>query len=431
MDILSLMMDLGFLLSAFLVAIIVIVTVHELGHYLVGRWLGIHAEVFSVGFGRPLLRRRDRHGTLWQLALLPIGGYVKFKGDGSPSSGSAEPVSGSYAGAPLHARALTVAAGPAVNFLFAIVIFAAMAVISGLPEHEPRIGALRSLPVDVGFQPGDLVLEVGGLPVESLEDIRGAAGAIEASPSIDWTILRGESRLEVPGPFPNMPVIDSIRTMSAAQDAGLRVGDVILAVDGGAVHGFGTLRERIFGSDGATLDLRVWRDGSVFTVPLTPTRVDMPDGSGAFVTRWMAGFSVDLPFRQAARTPGPLEALAIGGQRSLEIVSVSVSAVDNIVRGAISHCNIRGVVTMAEASGSAASLGAASFIAFIAVLSVIIGFMNLMPIPTLDGGHLVFHAWEAVTGRAPGHRVASAMMTMGMLALIALMTFGLVNDLMC
>ena len=159
--------------------------------------------------------------------------------------------------------------------------------------------------------------------------------------------------------------------------------------------------------------------------------MDLPTGGGGFETRWMIGLTGSMLFQPETRVPGPGEALTYGVNQTWGVIQSSLSGIWHIAAGAISTCNLRGPLGIAETSGSAASEGAATFIWFIAVLSTAIGLMNLFPVPVLDGGHLVFHAWEAITGSAPGDRAMRVLMSMGLVILLALMIFGLTNDLRC
>lgn len=418
--------------GSFIVAILVIVTVHELGHYLVGRWRGIGAEVFSVGFGPELVAFTDRRGTRWRLALLPLGGYVKFHGDASAASApSGRSDQGSFEAASLTSRALTVAAGPAVNFLFAILLIAGAAWWSGVADEEPRIGALRPFPAETGLAQGDLVREVAGREVTSLTGLIELSAEIPPGDPLPWAVERGGERLIVPGPRPLPPLIERVNPASPAHRAGLEPGDVIIGLNGSPVSDFSEVREAVIGSGGAPVRLLIWRDGARLEAEIAPERTDQPLPGGGFEARWNLGVGAGAAFEPALRTPGLAEALGIGAQRTWGIITLNASALTHLVTGAISHCNVRGVITIGEVSGATAAQGPGSFVMFLALLSVVVGFMNLIPIPTLDGGHLLLYAWEAVRGRAPSPRVTSAMMTAGMVLLIALMGLGLINDLTC
>ncbi len=432
---------LGFTVAAFVLALLIIVFVHEYGHYIVGRWSGIHAEVFSLGFGPVIWSRRDKRGTRWQLAALPFGGYVKFLGDSNAASGGhvdelTEMTPGqrraTMHGAPLWARASTVAAGPLFNFALSIAIFAALFLIKGVATDVPVIGSLKPLPQETrSLQPGDAILGLGGTPVADFTAFLDAADALPLSASVDYTIRRDGTEQTVAGPFPLPPLADSVAGDSAARDAGLAPGDVVVSVDGTPITAFNQLRDMVGASNGKPLTLQVWRAGSTFEAKLQPRRMDLPKADGGFETRWLIGVSGGLFFVPETRTPGPWEAVVLGANQSWTIARTSVSGLWHMLSGAISSCNLQGPIGIAETSGQAASLGFASFIWFVAMLSTAVGLMNLFPVPVLDGGHLVFFAYEAVAGKPPTARVLQVMMSVGLAVILGLMVFALGNDLFC
>ncbi|NEX45105.1 RIP metalloprotease RseP [Pseudotabrizicola algicola] len=444
MDLIGLVPSFGGLVwtvIAFVVALSIIVAVHEYGHYIVGRWTGIHAEVFSLGFGPILFSRVDRHGTRWQVAALPFGGYVKFLGDSNAASGkdgaaidglSAAERRRTMHGAPLWARALTVAAGPAFNFAMALAIFTGMVLVRGVATQEAVVGQVPSLPYEgQTLQAGDRVLELAGQPTPDLSTLVSVAETLPPSETVAYLVERDGRQVAFDGPFPFPPLAGGVQPQTAAFAAGLQAGDVVLAVDGTPIYAFSELRAIVGDSDGRDLRLTVWRGGEVFDATLTPRRMDIPRAAGGFETRWLIGLTGGIGFEPVVRTPGPLEAVGIAGSQTWMIATTSLSGLYHMVTGAISSCNLRGPIGIAESSGAAASQGAESFIWFIAMLSVAVGLMNLFPIPVLDGGHLVFHAYEAVTGKPPSDRALQLMMMVGLALLLSLMVFALTNDLFC
>jgi regulator of sigma E protease len=426
---------------AFVVALSVIVAVHEYGHYIVGRWTGIHAEVFSLGFGPVLLARTDRHGTRWQVAALPFGGYVKFLGDADAASGRDAGAIGameaperrrSMHGAPLWARAATVAAGPAFNFTLSVLIFAGFFLIQGVATDTPTVGMPKALPAQAeALLPGDRVLAVAGIDTPDLATFMDVTATLEPAVTVPYLILRDGREIAIDGPFPFPPVVDAVSPGSAAMDVGLAKGDVVVAVDGTPVQAFAELREIVGASGGQPLLLTVWRPDGMQDVALVPRRMDLPLPEGGFETRWMAGLSGGLAFAPETRTPGPVEAVGLALGQIWDIITASLSGLWHMITGAISSCNLQGPIGIAETSGAVATLGFASFLWFIAVLSTAVGLMNLFPVPVLDGGHLVFHAWEAATGRPPSDRALRLLMGAGLAALLSLMVFALSNDLLC
>ncbi len=444
MDLIGLVPSFGGLIYtviAFVVALSIIVAVHEYGHYIVGRWSGIHSEVFSLGFGPVLFSRTDRRGTRWQIAALPFGGYVKFLGDADAASVQTDERALAHmasdqrrhtmVGAPLWARASTVAAGPVFNFILSILIFAGFFLVKGVATELPVVGALKPLPQAVALEPGDRVLAVDGRETPDLAAFYAAAEAIPPAQGVSYTVDRDGRTITLEGPFPFPPVADAVQPQSAAQDVGMQPGDVVLAIDGQPIHAFSELRAAVGDSDGRALLLTVWRAGETVEIALVPRRVDLPLAGGGFETRWLIGLTGGLVFEPETRTPGPVESLVMGAEQTWTIARTSLSGLWHMVTGAISSCNLRGPIGIAETSGAAAAQGLESFIWFVAMLSTAVGLLNLFPVPVLDGGHLVFHAWEAVTGKPPSDRALRLLMAAGLALLATLMIFALTNDLFC
>lgn len=444
MDPLSLIPQFGSLaqtILAFVVALSVIVAVHEYGHYIVGRWCGIHAEVFSLGFGPRLIAWTDKRGTLWQVAALPLGGYVKFLGDSDAASGAdtdaiahmdAETRRRTMHAAPLWARAATVAAGPAFNFVMSVVVFAAVIAVQGQATAPLTVAELKPMPEDVQeLEPGDRILAINGRDVPDFERFGSFVADLPRAPQLDYTVLRDDREITVEAPYPYPPLVGGVAPQSAAMAAGLQAGDVIRAVDGTPISSFEDLRSAVEISDGGSLTLTVWRGGDEFPVTLSPRRTDVPLAEGGFESRYLIGVTSALFFTPETVTPGPLAALWDGVQQTVFIIQQSLSGLWHMISGAISTCNLSGPIGIAETSGDAASQGLMSFIWFIAVLSTAVGLMNLFPIPVLDGGHLLFHAWEAVTGRPPSDRALQVLMAGGLALILTLMLFAVTNDIFC
>ncbi len=430
---------------AFVVALSIIVAIHEYGHYIVGRWCGIKADVFSVGFGPIIWSRMDRHGTRWQLAALPLGGYVKFRGDADASSVGADDTTLSMTeaerrqtmtGAALWRRAATVLAGPVFNFILSILIFAGFLLVAGRVAETPTVGALLPLPAEVvTLRPGDEILGIGGTPVESMSALVEAAAALPQAPLLPYEILRDGETLTVEASNPMPARVEAVQPRSAAYDIGIRRGDVVTAIDGEPIHSFQDLQAAVKAGDGAPVGLTVWRQAEpadeTLEFTLTPRRQDLPLPEGGFETRWLIGITGALFFEPQTERAGIFESLSFGVERTWSIIAASLSALGHIVTGQISTCNLSGPIGIAETSGAAASQGIGTFILFIALLSAAVGMLNLFPIPVLDGGHLVFHAYEAVRGKPPSDGAVRILMTVGVALMAALMLFALFNDVTC
>lgn len=426
---------------AFVVALAIIVTVHEFGHYSIGRLCGIHAEVFSLGMGPAVWSRVDKHGTRWQLAALPIGGYVRFKGDANAASApdaqqmeamSPEERRRSMPGAPLWARAATVIAGPLFNVVLTIVVFGGMIQWSGVPVEAPIIAEVHATPVGQGvLLAGDRIQSIGGVETPTQSDLGAALEKVAPAPLVPYRLDRAGKEISLEGPYPFPPLVSAVLPKSAAQDAGLRAGDVIVAVDGAPVYAFTQMPPLVEAAGGAPLALKVWRAGETFDVTLTPRRRDLPKPEGGFETRWLIGLTGGLVASFETRHPGPIETVRLSLEQTWQVTRTSLSGIWNILAGQISSCNVSGPIGMAEVMGTAARSGVETFMNTLAALSLGIGLLNLFPIPVLDGGHLVFHLYEAATGRKPSDAAMRLMMAFGMSLLLGLMLFALSNDLFC
>ena len=449
MDIASLIPQFGgfvWTMAAFIIALSVIVAIHEYGHYIVGRWCGIKADVFSLGFGPVLYSRFDKHGTKWQIAALPFGGYVKFAGDANAVSGKDEDAMSQVAadpvrlratmhGAPLWARALTVLAGPVFNFALSIIVFTGIAMTLGTVREPLTVEALKPMPIAVeGLEKGDIIQAIAGRDIPAstqTPEYRAYMDALPLEPVLDYTVLRGDASLTVQGPYPQPALVGRVGPETAAMEAGLASGDVITGIDGVPNFAFQQLKDAVEGSGGNPLSLDVWRDGETLKFTLVPKSTDEPQDDGSFINVLRIGISSDGAITAATDTPGILDAAQSGVAGTWRIIKGSISGLWYMVTGAISSCNMSGPVGIAKVSGAMASQGAMSFINFIAVLSTAVGLLNLFPIPALDGGHLVFYAYEAVAGKPPSDKALRILMSIGISMVLGLMLFALFNDLFC
>lgn len=344
-----------------------LVVIHELGHYWVGRWFGVKAEAFSVGFGKELWGRTDRRGTRWKLSAIPLGGYVQFAGDMDPTS---RPDDAKFAhlteaeraqtfnAQPLWQRALIVAAGPVTNLLFALVIFSAFNLAFGKVVSPPVIGHF-------------------------------AAGA-------------------------------------PAQAAGMQIGDRIVAIDGSRVEQFPDIVGLVVPYPGRTVSVAIERGGvqRVLAVPLL-THVERDRfGNESRIGRLGIG-----PAQARIEPVGPGEAVVLAGRQTFGIVRLLVVGIQQIVTGERSVQELGGPIKTAKYSGEQLSLGWLSFVSFAAFISINLAFINLLPIPALDGGHLAFYAAEAVRRRPLDARSQNWAYRTGLAFVLALMLFVTLNDL--
>jgi regulator of sigma E protease len=430
----------------FLLVLGIVVFVHEYGHYIVGRWCGIGADAFSVGFGPEIYGWTDRRGTRWRIAALPLGGYVKFHGDADAASTAAQPEAlarmtpaqraGAFHAASVERRALTVLAGPMANFILAIVIFALAALGQGRPVEEPVIGDLGA-GVNPEFaaviEPGDRVLRVDGQPVADFAALQAALTEIDGVREAEFEIAGadGETRTVVAS-FRAPARVDAVSQGSAAEAAGLEAGDVVVAVDGEPVSGFSDLQRRVQASDGAALRLTVMRGDERLALLAQPRMTETTDP--------LTGETAMTPVLGVQKLQGevlpltepvdPLSALSFGVDRTWTVIAMSLQGIGSVLTGAQEAREVLGgPIRIAEVSGDAAAEGGVAFIGLIAVLSASIGLINLFPIPILDGGHLVFYAIEKLRGRPLRPRWQEIGNSVGLALVLALMIFATFNDI--
>lgn len=432
----------GFLSSAisFVVVLGIVVFIHEYGHYIVGRWCGIHADVFSLGFGPRLGGWVDRRGTEWQVAALPLGGYVRFLGDADGAS-RADPkhlgsldeadLARSFHAAPVWKRSLTVAAGPVANFVLSVVIFGALVTWQGVPTEAPIVGSVGDVPgMERSLRSGDELRSVNGQAVAEFQDIYAIANDLPEPAPLSATVLRDGAEIEVSVPYPLPPLVFGVEPLSPAAAAGLKSGDYIAAAAGQELVSFGGLRDVVLASGGQTIPLRVLRDGGEVMLEITPRERELVREDGSIETRVMIGVSGDALVYPMTETPAPWMAAWIGMKRVADVITMSLTGIKQIILGNLGADNLQGPLGIAQISGQSASQGLANFISLIAVISTAIGLLNLFPIPVLDGGHLIMFGYEAVAGRPPAERVMQVAMSIGLAMVLLLMVFATYNDLM-
>ena len=421
----------------FLLVISVVAFAHELGHYLAARGCGVTVEEFAVGFGPRLVSFRDRTNTEWTFRWIPLGGFVRMpdgvlyhrsvteRDPAEVDAGSGDRL------APLRHRAIIAAGGPIASVVFGILVFAGMMMASGLATERAIIGELKELPgASYELEEGDRILSVDGFEIDGLSSLFSVSSEKDSREPTIYRVERGSENLALPGPPLRPPLIEAVHPGSAASDAGLKAGDVIVSIDSKPVHSFADVASSVAHSNGREMRFDIWRRGDVFEVYLAGRKTDfgLP---GEMEQRVMIGISGSLFFVPETYTPGPIEALGYGALQAWRIISGSFIALYEIVASRISTCNLLGPVGIAEVSGEVASQGLSDFIYFIGVLSVAIGVFQLLPIPVLDGGHLVFMAYEAVSGRPIRSQVLRWAFGIGLIFMLALVGFTLVNDLTC
>ncbi len=362
------MLDVPFWLYpiAFLAVLGPLVFVHEYGHYIVGRWCGVKADTFSIGFGRKILGWTDKRGTEWKIGWLPLGGYVQFAGDRDAVSQPdatwqqlpAEQKLHTFPAQPVWKRALIVLAGPMTNFLFAILIFAGFNLVYGIPTTPP--------------------------------------------------------------------VISAVQAGSAAEEAGLRAGDRVAAINGRRMDDFSDVRVAVAFDLGKPANLLIQRGSEQLDVTLRPRVISETDRFGNKGERAIIGILPGPPVLTAA---GPVTALQAGARQTWDMVRLTGNILSQFLTGQRSVKDMGGPVRIAKQSGEVAALGIVTLISFTAFISINLGFINLLPLPMLDGGHLLFYAYEAIRRRPAPPQAQEWAFRFGFAAIVSLMLVVTFNDL--
>ena len=427
---------------AFVLCLSVIVFVHEFGHYFIGKLSGIHAEVFSIGFGPVIIYAYDKKGTKWQLAAFPLGGYVKFLGDKNPAS-SPDPeidkcdeqnlLRKSMHGAPLWARFITVAAGPLFNFIFSGLIFFLIFMDQGMTKLPLTVDKTFDTPYEQKFEKGDVVRSVNGLKINNdLTKLNDQLGGVFANKPLTYVVERNGILITLENIIQNPPRISQVLPKSSAISAGLEKGDLILSLNSREIKNFNEIKDFVEASQGEGFIVEYWREGLVYETRLTPQIVDVPIETGGFERIYRVGIVSDyFPF-QPAMTKQSISWAFLSSIKSIYLIMEgSVKGLYHIVFGNISSCNLSGPISIAETSGQMVKQGSLNYLWFIAVLSTAIGMINLFPIPVLDGGHLMFFTVEALIGRKPNQKIVNTFMALGFVLLVGLMLFSVLNDFLC
>ena len=441
---------------AFLLVLGPLVLVHELGHYLVGRLFGVKVLTFSIGFGKEIAGWTDRSGTRWKLSALPLGGYVQFAGDMNPASAPSPATDGltreerarTFHVKPLWQRALIVLAGPATNFLLCVAILAAFTWAYGRVVAEPEVADFspNSAAKAAGMQLGDRIVAIDGDDVDNLTDIPDYV-IYNAGKTIAVSVRRDGRTVTLPvtlasekvsDEFGNsmtvgdlgidfaVPVVGGFMGDSPARAAGLEEGDRIVAVGDTAIRSFTQIPPLIQPNPGATVTITVMRHGEARVFPVTIAQGTITDARGQKKQVGQLGIRAGMGRMEPV---GPVEAVGIGMSRSFKIMGTMVSGLRDIFSGGRSVRELGGPIRIAKYSGEQFSLGWDAFVGFIAFISINLAFINLLPIPGLDGGHLAFYAAELVRRRPLDVRSQEWAIRTGVALVLALMLFVTVNDL--
>ena len=428
-------------LLAFLFVLGVLVFVHELGHFLVARRLGVRVLTFSLGFG-PKLLKFQRGDTEYCVSAIPLGGYVKMAGENPDDPRSGQP--DEFLSKTKWERFQILIAGPAMNIILAVVVMAAVlaqgAEVPIYQDQPPVIGAIQpdSPAEQGGLQPGDRILTIAGDPVETWEDLFIAVGT-RPDRDIAVTYVRGgqaqsitvrttsETQYEIGnlGVLPDMnPVVAVLESGWPAEAAGLRVRDVVLAINGERVVTPGQVIEAVNSAQDNPLELTVGRgedeQQDVVRIQVTPRFDDA-------IGRWRIGFTPGEQTRSF--TPGPLEAMRLSVERNIEFSGLIFRTLGGLFVGETSPRQLMGPIAIAQLSGESASIGWIALFTLMASISLNLGLLNLLPIPVLDGGHILIMALEGIARRDFSMAVKEKMLLAGFALLMMLMVTVIYNDL--
>lgn len=449
-------------LLSFFVTLGILITFHELGHYWVARWCGVRVLRFSVGFGKVLIKRVDKNGTEWALSAIPLGGYVKMldQDDLAPTKGVSassalepaleateiDPRGTSFQSQPVSRRFAIVAAGPLFNLLLAVLLYAGINLV-GTQEPEAILAqpALHSPAAQAGLQGGDKIIAINQTPVASWPQLRwNLLQRLADGGETQLTVEQGGAQLNRTLKLPTLPdpsQADPMRDLglglasgppfirgivpgSIAQRVGLEPQDRIIRIGAIERPDTGTLVRTIQQHADREIDIEIERGQQKIKFSLIPTPYTLDNGQ--VVGR--AGIQIGADVAMVNVSYGPIDSLIQGAVKTFDTAWFSLRMMGRMITGDVSLKNISGPVTIADYAGQSAKIGWAAYIAFLALVSVSLGILNLLPIPMLDGGHLLYYLWEMVRGKPVSANVMEWGHKIGLTLLAGLMGLALFND---
>jgi regulator of sigma E protease len=442
---------------AFLFVLSVVVFFHELGHFLVARWCGVTVTTFSIGFGKELWGFFDRHGTRWRVAAIPLGGYVKFLDDTNvashPSEGqelSEEAKAGAFHTKPVWQRALVVAAGPIANFIVAALIYTAVNATYGVSVVTAHVDeVVAGMPAEkAGIKPGDLITDIDGWSIETFDDVLRVVTA-SSGRTLNITVNRDGKALSFPvtpamrdhnddlgvtvrlgdiGVRRSIPArVGSVISGSPAEKAGFQVHDAITAIDGEPIRSFDDVIRLIAPAAGRPITVTVLRGGETLSIAVVPEGVTGTDEKGATVSKGRIGVAPDRPQPVSVSL---VESVRLGIRETYANIVQTITGIADIVTQRQSADQVGGPILMAEVTARVVDMGWEPLLRWTALISANIGLLNLLPIPVLDGGHLVFYAIEAIRRRPLSRRVQEIGFQIGIALVLMLVVFVNLNDLL-
>lgn len=420
------MIDILAIVLGLIVTFLTVVIVHELGHFAAARMVGVKPEVFSVGFGRTLWSREDRRGVNWRIAALPIGGYVRFVGDENAASLSTvpdgPPVAGSLRAVSKLRQSIVVIAGPLANVILTVALLSAVPMFKGVTAYPWTIDTVAPLEASTGLQIGDTLRQVGDFAIAPDTPLGAVLAAQGDEATIAYRYIRDGLELEASGPRLDLPMIGMVNPGSPSDRAGLMVGDLITSIDDQPIDRWSDLQAAVAASEGKTLDLSIQRRSQEITLELAS---ELHNG------QWLIGVGSAPYYTLQTETPSPVAALGEGFDQSWALLQRTVGGLAMSLFGQGDPCALDGPVAISRVAGQAIQLGPEVFLTFLAVISLGLGLLNLLPIPIFDGGHLLMLVIEGATGKATGKRLQAVLFIAGVTLIVFLMLTATINDLRC
>ncbi len=419
----------------FIIAISILVVIHEYGHFWVARRAGVQVLRFSVGFGKPLLSVKDRHGTEYSLAPIPLGGYVKML-DSREAPVAEHLRDQEFNSKSPWARIAIASAGPIANFLFAILVYTLLfwagskqfiPVASDIAEGSPAAIA--------GVLPGDELSAIDGESTQSWQDVSRDGRPVELSLPLNRWLSEEEgpdplSKLGITPRMPEIPLeISQVMEGSAAEAAGLQTGDTLVAANGEQIANWQDWVTLIRNSADTSVRVEVDRAGEIIEVEAWPQSITLESGEviGRIGVMPVAPVAPDDWVREVH--PGPVKAFLMGVDKTWSLIVLTLDSLWKMLMGDVSVKNLSGPITIAKVAGDSASGGLIVFVNFLALLSVSLGVLNLLPVPMLDGGHILFYTAELIRGKPLPESVQIAAVKVGMMLLLMLMIVAFYNDI--
>ncbi|MEI5639002.1 MULTISPECIES: sigma E protease regulator RseP [unclassified Pseudoalteromonas] len=439
-------------LGSFILALGILVTVHEYGHFWVARKAGVKVLRFSIGFGKPLVKWYDKHKTEYVIAAIPLGGYVKMLDERVDEVPEQERHL-AFNNKPVLSRIAVVAAGPIANFLFAIVVLAVMYMV-GVQSAKPVVGEVQnnSIAAEAGFNRGDHIIALDDEMVHSWQDVTFELMAHLGEPSLvakvqeqngsvavrtlrlnEWRLdKQDEAPLTSIGITPYRPPLTLqlgyIEEGAAADRAGLQKRDTLIAINDESLTSWQQFVARVQKSANQSLALTIDRNNQQQTLSVTPQAKTSPEGiiQGYLgvvpvMEKWPNGYI-------ETRQYGVVDSIVLGTRKTYDLIALSFDMIGNLLTGQVSVKNLSGPVGIAVSAGNSVSYGLVAFLGFLALISVNLGVFNLLPLPVLDGGHLMYYLIELIRRKPVSEKTQELGFKIGAMLLLTLTFFALFND---